>query len=154
MDRIYQGGYLISKIKQTSERIFDKKLKNHGIKDLNNAQGRILFNLWQEDHVPITELVKKTSLGKTTLTSMLKRLEERGYLVREEGKGDKRQTFISLTEKGKGIRKSYGDVSLEMLTLYYKGYSKEEIISFETMLEDILSHLTTYETGKEMKDHE
>ena len=154
MDRIYQGGYLISKIKQTSERIFDKKLKNHGIEDLNNAQGRILFNLWQEDHVPITELVKKTSLGKTTLTSMLKRLEERGYIRREEAVGDKRQTLISLTEKGQKIRKSYGDVSLEMLTLYYKGYSKEEIINFETMLEDIFSSLTAYERGREMKDHE
>ena len=153
MDHIYQGGYLISKIKQISERIFDKKLKEHGIHDLNNAQGRILFTLWQEDRIPITELVRKTSLGKTTLTSMLKRLEERGYILREEGDGDKRQTLISLTDKGREVKGRYGEVSLSMLTLYYKGYTKEEILCFEKMLEEIHTRLTAYEE-KEKKGEE
>ena len=148
MERIYQGGSLISKIKQISERLFDKKLRERGIADLNNAQGRILFNLWQEDGIPISELVKRTSLKKTTLTSMLQRLESSGYLIREGDGEDKRQTIISLTEKGQAVRKIYGDVSLEMLTLYYKGHTKEEIIAFETMLEEILFNLEAKEEGE------
>ncbi len=64
MNKLHEGGFLISKIKQITERIFDKKLKDFGI-DLNSAQGRIIFSLWQNDNVPISELARRTALGKT-----------------------------------------------------------------------------------------
>ena len=76
-----QGGFLIAKIHQLSGRIFSKLLKKHQI-EINPAQGRIMFVLWRNDNIPIQELAKKTSLSKTTLTSMLDRLEIMGYIVR------------------------------------------------------------------------
>jgi len=69
------GGFLISQIKQISGRIFEKLLSNAGVDAFNGAQGRILYVLWQEDNIPIAELSKKTGLAKTTLTSMLDRME-------------------------------------------------------------------------------
>ena len=59
-----QAGYLISKIHQTSERIFSKLLKEAEIDDINPAQGRILFALWKQDSVPITELAKETQTAQ------------------------------------------------------------------------------------------
>ncbi|MEE8419397.1 MAG: MarR family transcriptional regulator, partial [Dehalococcoidales bacterium] len=98
-----EGGFLISKIKQISGRIFDKKLKSHDINDLNTAQGRIIFSLLKNDNIPISELAKQTALGKTSLTSMLDRLDQRGYTVRKVDEKDKRKTIIALSEKSKSI---------------------------------------------------
>ena len=43
------GGFLVSKIKQLGDRIFEKILSEKNIDAFNGAQGRILYVLWQED---------------------------------------------------------------------------------------------------------
>jgi DNA-binding MarR family transcriptional regulator len=145
LERLREGGFLISKIKQTSARIFDKKLKNYDINDLNTAQGRIVFTLWQNDNIAISELARRTALGKTTLTSMLARLEQSGYIVRHVDERDRRIVLVSLTEKSKSLEGRHEAVSREMTSLFYEGLSKEEVDEFEKSLEHILSNLTKYE---------
>ena len=78
-----QGGFLIARIHQLAGRIFTRKLKEYNI-EINPAQGRMMFVLWREGEIPINELAKKTSLGKSTLTSMLDRLEASGFIPLQE----------------------------------------------------------------------
>jgi len=145
LEKLREGGFLISKIKQISGRIFDKKLKEYEITDLNTAQGRIVFSLWKNDNVPITELARKTALGKTTLTSMLTRLEQSGYIVRKVDVNDRRKTLVALSEKIKAIEDRHAAVSKEMTRLFYEGLSEEQIDEFEDVLRQILSNLIRYE---------
>ena len=145
MEKLREGGFLISKIKQISERIFDKKLKNYDITDLNTAQGRIIFSLWQNDNIAISELARETALGKTTLTSMLDRLEQSGYIVRNIDNKDKRKTLVALSEKSKSIENRHEAVSKEMASLFYEGLTENQIDEFESLLKHILSNLIEYE---------
>lgn len=135
------GGFLISQIKQVSGRIFEKLLSNAGVDAFNGAQGRILYVLWQEDNIPIAELSKKTGLAKTTLTSMLDRMEESGLLLRIFDKTDRRQIRIALTEQARSLSGKYDKVSQEMNEIYYAGFSDNEIIAFENTLRRILKNL-------------
>ena len=48
------GGFLVTKIKQLGDRIFEKILSEKNIDAFNGAQGRILYVLWQEDGISIT----------------------------------------------------------------------------------------------------
>ena len=50
------GGFLITKVKQLSDRVFEKILSEKNIDAFNGAQGRILYVLWQEDGIPIKAL--------------------------------------------------------------------------------------------------
>ena len=136
------GGFLISKIKQIQGRVFEKLLANHGISEFNGAQGRILFVLWEKDRITISELSKKTGLAKTTLTSMLDRLEETEYIQRIYDPADRRTVKIGLTEKAQGMQKKYNEVSEEMNTIFYKGFPENEILDFENYLGKILENLT------------
>jgi DNA-binding MarR family transcriptional regulator len=145
LGKIREGGFLISKIKQISERIFDKKLRQYGIGDLNTAQGRIIFSLWRQNNMPITELARRTALGKTTLTSMLDRLEQSGYVVSRADQKDKRKTIIALSEKSKLLERRYSAVSREMTALFYEGLSDKQIDEFEDSLRHILANLVKYE---------
>ena len=43
-----KGGFLVTKIKQLGDRIFEKILSEKNIDAFNGAQGRILYVLWQE----------------------------------------------------------------------------------------------------------
>ncbi|HEY5478516.1 MAG TPA: MarR family transcriptional regulator [Gaiellaceae bacterium] len=139
--RLREGGLLVSKIHQLSGRVFARKLREHGIEKINPAQGRILFVLWQGDGISIQELARRTSLGKSTLTSMLDRLERAGELKRVPAAGDRRKTLIRLTEKDRNMRDTYDRVSIEMTDLYYAGFRQAEIDAFEGALARILTNL-------------
>jgi DNA-binding MarR family transcriptional regulator len=140
-----QGGFLVSQIKQVGGRIFEKLLVSAGIEAFNGAQGRILYILWQNDAVPIVELARKTGLAKTTLTSMLDRMEAAHLIVRIFDKTDRRQIRISLTEKACELKEEYEKVSRKMNEIYYEGFTAEEIGGFEIMLRRILSNLNKKE---------
>lgn len=135
------GGFLISKIKQIQGRVFERMLDENGISEFNGAQGRILFVLWGTDNIPISELSKKTGLAKTTLTSMLDRLERSGHIRREPDAADRRAVRICLTESAEALREKYENVSAMMNEVFYKGFSDDEILAFEKGLGKILENL-------------
>ena len=140
-----EGGFLIARIHQLAGRLFAEKLKKYNLDEINPAQGRILFVLWQKDGISIRELAGKTSLGKSTLTSMLDRLEEAGYLERVPSIGDRRKIKIKLTERDRKLRNIYKKVSNEMTELFYDGFSAGEISEFEKYLRQIFNNLTAFE---------
>ncbi len=136
-----KGGFLIAKIHHLAGRIFAKKLQQHQI-EINPAQGRIMFVLWEKDGIAINELAEKTSLAKSTLTSMLDRLEEAGHLVRVRSEEDRRKVLIERTEKDRAWQETYVRVSREMAALFYAGFSESEIETFEAYLSRILDNLS------------
>ena len=85
------GGFLVTKIKQLGDRIFEKILSEKNIDAFNGAQGRILYVLWQEDGISIRSI--------TSLTTMLERMENQGLISRVQSETDKRKTLLFLTEK-------------------------------------------------------
>ena len=141
-----QAGFLMAKIRQVGERIFVRLSKQYGI-EINPAQGRIMFALWQKDGISINELAKKTQLKKSTMTSMLDRLEKIGYVKRQYSKTDRRKILIKRTEKDRIMEKKYVEVSEKMTKLFYKGFSKSQINCFENDLERILDNLTEFEAN-------
>jgi DNA-binding MarR family transcriptional regulator len=135
-----EGGFLVSKVHQLSGRIFNRLLRENGI-EFNSAQGRILFVLWQGDGIPIKELSERTRLSKSTLTSMLDRLEASGHILRGPSAEDRRAVLVSLTEENRRQRRLYDRVSEEMTGLFYEGFTQEEVEEFEGYLRRILENL-------------
>ncbi|MBT8223992.1 MAG: MarR family transcriptional regulator [Dactylosporangium sp.] len=144
MGGIRYGGILISKIHQLSGRIFDNMLKGRHI-DLNPAQGRILFALWERDSIPIHELARQTALTRSTLTRMLDRLEASGHVRREGIDGDRRQVLVRLTERSRTMSGEYREVSVAMAELFYQGFTELEIEECERYLRRILRNLAAAE---------
>ena len=109
-----KGGFLVTKIKQLGDRIFERILAEKNIDAFNGAQGRILYVLWQEDGVPIKIISEKSGLAITSLTTMLERMEKNGLISRKTDEADKRKTLLFLTDKTKELKEAYDSVSNEM----------------------------------------
>ena len=135
-----KGGTLLSQVHQVCARVWNKILRENNMADLEGARGRIIFALWGKDGVPIKSLCKKTSLDKSTLTGIIDRLERDGYIERKQSPSDKRSTLITLTGKEQEFEKYVKNVSNQMNKIFYKGFTDEEIIQFETMLQRILDN--------------
>ncbi|UYP44352.1 hypothetical protein NEF87_000637 [Candidatus Lokiarchaeum ossiferum] len=147
MKVVRKGGFLISRIHQISGRIFSKKLKEYNI-EINPGQGRILFALWEQDGISIRDLAKRTSLGKSTLSAMLKRMRNDGYLKIEHPVGNERKKLVYVLERSKEIEAGYQQISAEMNALYYKGFKNAEIDEFEAYLERLFTNLRKYSEEK------
>ena len=135
------GGFLVTKIKQLGDRIFEKVLAEKGIDAFNGAQGRILYVLWQQDGVPIKTVSDACGLAITSLTTMLERMERQGLIRRESDNQDRRKTLLFLTDQAKALRADYDAVSAQMGALYYQGFTEDEIRRFEEDLQRIQRNL-------------
>lgn len=141
------GGFYLSRAHQLSGRVFERILKQSGVETFNGPQGRILYVLWEQERLSITELAKHTSLAKTTLTSMLDRMEETGLVERIPDTKDRRQIFIAISGKAKRYKKIYNQISEKMNSIFYKGFDEKEILLLEKMLSRIIENLEYNETN-------
>ena len=71
---------------------------------LTYTQYIALLALWEYGPMHLDELGEKLMLDSGTLTPLLKKLEEKGYLIREKDPEDKRNLILSVSEKGFALR--------------------------------------------------
>lgn len=75
---------------------YEQQLRPFG---LTYSQYLVLLALWEEDNRTLHEIGRQLDLSSNTLTPLLKRLEQSGWVVRERSETDKRQLMVTLTEK-------------------------------------------------------
>jgi DNA-binding MarR family transcriptional regulator len=63
----------------------------------------VLMVLWEGDNLPVNDIAHRLLLETNTVTPLLQRMEKLGLVSRRKGEQDKRQQFVSLTEKGKAM---------------------------------------------------
>ena len=141
------GGFLITKLKQLHSRSLAQCITEQGIDAFSGEQGKILFVLWQKDKVTQKELASETGLAKNTITVMLEKMEKNNLIRRITDENDKRKSLVILTDYAKSLKKSFDEISDEMLKKVYKGFSEEEIDKYEGYLHRIIRNLEEKEEG-------
>ena len=71
---------------------------------LTYTQYVALVALWEQDGQTVGELGEKMFLESNTLTPILKKLEQSGFIERRRDSADERQVRIRLTAKGSELR--------------------------------------------------
>ncbi|OUS06418.1 MarR family transcriptional regulator [Gammaproteobacteria bacterium 54_18_T64] len=72
--------------------------------NLTYPQFLVMMSLWNKDGVFIKDLTTQTLLDAATLTAILKKLNNKGFLQYERSPKDKRAKVVILTETGKNLR--------------------------------------------------
>ena len=72
--------------------------------DLTYTQYITMMALWENKSMNVRELGLALFLDSGTLTPVLKKLENKGYLERKRSKEDERNLIVSVTEKGWELR--------------------------------------------------
>ena len=73
--------------------------------NLTYTQYLVMMVLWEEKKKSVRELGDCLYLDSGTLTPLLKKMEAKGYIVRERCLEDERCVIVSLTAKGEALRK-------------------------------------------------
>ncbi|WP_041714143.1 MarR family winged helix-turn-helix transcriptional regulator [Paraglaciecola sp. T6c] len=78
--------------------LYSKKLSKES--GLTSPQLIVMQEIANNDDVMVKDIANHINLSSATVTSILDRLEARGYVVRERSQIDKRKVGVRLTESG------------------------------------------------------
>jgi DNA-binding MarR family transcriptional regulator len=75
-----------------------------------------MLALWEKDNVTVKSLGERLHLDSGTLTPLLKKLEVKGFLVRERRSEDERNVYITLTVHGQALKKDAAKIPRQLLS--------------------------------------
>ena len=80
---------------------------------LTYTQYLVFLVLWERDGIPVGTIGEKLMLDNGTLSPLLKKLQQAGYVERRRSEEDERVVVITLTEKGRNLQQQAKDVPLK-----------------------------------------
>jgi DNA-binding MarR family transcriptional regulator len=72
---------------------------------LTHPQYLVMLALWEHEPLSVREMGRLLQLEPATLSPLLKRLEESGFVRRERDPADERALAVCLTERGRDLRR-------------------------------------------------
>jgi len=118
-------------------RAYDPYLKKLG---LTYAQYLVMLSLWEEDGVTISQISEKTFFDSGSLTPLIKRLTDKGYISVSSSKVDLRQKMVSLTKRG-GKLKDEALVLVDELSACFSSITYSESMTLKKILNKLTSDL-------------
>ena len=106
---------------------------------LTYTQYIVMMVLWENENVSSKQLSECVHLDYGTLTPVLKKLENTGYLTRERSADDERLLSISLTENGRELKKQALDIPPAIAKCM--GLSAEEFQTLYVLTYKALKHM-------------
>ncbi len=94
-------------------------------RDISYNDFHIIEAIGQKEPKSMTAIAKLMGVTTGTLTKAMDALTEKGYVVRERSKQDKRVVWVSLTGKGKGAHAHHEEFHRRMIA-HVKGQLTEQ----------------------------
>lgn len=105
--------------------------------DLTYTQYLCMLVLWEEQEISSKQLGQKLFLDSGTLTPLLRKLEDRGYITRSRCTKDARNLQIKLSKKGRELREEALSIPEHMACLSH--LSHEETAHLMQLLSKVLA---------------
>jgi MarR family transcriptional regulator, organic hydroperoxide resistance regulator len=108
---------------------------------LTYPQYLVLTALSENDGQTISEIADRLGLESSTITPLVKRLEQAGLLARQRNPEDERQVKVSMSKKGKDLHARTGCLTDELLKR--SGMTKNEMIAFNLQVQKLRDALAS-----------
>ena len=105
----------------------EKAIITEEFKDITNNDIHIIEAIGIEEPRRMSDIAKRRSVTVGTLTTNMNSLEDKGYIVRERSKTDKRVVLVTLTEKGRKAFYHHRDFHKKMIYSLVKDLDESEM---------------------------
>lgn len=131
MDNTFQ---LISKIYSGMNELVSSELRNEGLSGLASSHGTILISLFGGKRLTMNELASKIGKTPQTVTTLVRKLSDMGYIKIEKSEQDRRTTVVRLSNEGEQLKTFFEQASEKLFDTQYKGLSESEAAEFHRLL--------------------
>lgn len=91
-----------------------------------SSHGNILFQLSKNERMSMRELASAIHRDKSTVTALVNKLREQGYVEKIQSQQDSRVVFVCLTEKGRKYTADTQAISSSLNEKCFQGISEED----------------------------
>jgi DNA-binding MarR family transcriptional regulator len=119
----------------------ERKLKEY---DLSFGEQVIIMFLSANENVNQDTISKRYMIDKGMIAKTLNKLEEKGFVMREQNPNNKRENFVSLTQKGTDILDTMSSIYKEWNEIIYAGMSAEDIESLKRLTGMMAENVAKY----------
>lgn len=105
----------------------EKAIITEEFKDISNNDMHIIEAIGIEEPQSMSVIAKKRDITVGTLTTNMNSLEDKGYIIRERSKTDKRVVLASLTDKGRKAFFHHRDYHKHMIQAIVRNLDEEEM---------------------------
>ncbi|MDA1475828.1 MarR family winged helix-turn-helix transcriptional regulator [Bacillus changyiensis] len=99
-----------------------------------------LLLLWEHEQLTVKKMGELLYLDSGTLTPMLKRMEQHGFIKRERSSDDERSVIVSLTPTGLELKEKASHIPTEIMTR--TPLTSEELKHLSDVLRSFLQSIT------------
>jgi DNA-binding MarR family transcriptional regulator len=126
--------FVLSKANQKVYGTFKSRLRPYG---LTPMLALVLHALYEEEGLSAGELGKRLALDSATLSGVLDRMAESGWIIKNAVEADRRILNIQLTGKSRKCRDKFLQDTVEVNQDVLSMFSAEERLLFIRMLKDL-----------------
>jgi len=127
--------FLLAKAFQKAHGLVKKRLKPFG---LTNIQHLVLEGLWYQAGVTASELGKVLRLDKATLSGVLERMDEAGWIIKEQDANDKRVIRLHPSKQADELKTSLIEARQKANEELLVGFNLEEKVLLKRLLRDLI----------------
>lgn len=113
----------LSRTLAAANRFLMTRLRDEGLDSLVPSHGDILMYLFVHEDVTMHELALAIGREPSTVTCLVRKLANAGYVQTAKHDGDRRITYASLTERGRRLRGVFDEISTELVATQMTGVS-------------------------------
>lgn len=136
----------ISKIARIRSEVFEyieDELRKRGIEGLVVSHGNILNILYESNgQLTMKEISEGINRSKSTVTQLVDKLLKYGYVRKESYSGDKRYSYIILTEKGLNIKKDFQEISDDVVNIFFEDFKDNESEMLLSLLNRVINNFS------------
>lgn len=107
--------------------------------DLTYTQYITMMALWEKEEINVKDLGEILYLDSGTLTPVLKKLEQKGYICRNRSSEDERVLIVTLTPEGEKLKEKAVEIPGKINTCI--SLSKEEALTMYQLLHKLLQNM-------------
>ncbi|MFI3209138.1 MAG: MarR family transcriptional regulator [Eubacteriales bacterium] len=140
MEHMTSIGTLVKGITNEYEKHFNQLVTSSG---MTASQCSVLMYLYEtnKEYVNQKDIEAHLNLSNPTVTGLLKRLDEKGYILVVPNSQDKRKKNVYLTEQALDMQKRIAQSNRKMERAMVRGMKKSEVQCLHRYLEKVLYNI-------------
>ncbi|WMT43171.1 MarR family winged helix-turn-helix transcriptional regulator [Paenibacillus sp. D2_2] len=101
-------------------------MAKNGMEGIGTSHGDIIYALLNMPRMTMADISQRINKDKSTVTALVEKLVQLGYVTKERSQEDARVVYVALTPKGSELEQIFESISHNMLDVFYFNISDEE----------------------------
>lgn len=131
---------LMARIHEKINKRLIRTLQEAGIDDLSPSHADILAALFRKDRVTMAAVAQLIHRDKSTVTQLIKKLIQKGYVTIQANPQDRRSNLVCLTDQGKELEVVFQKISDQLYQSFYAHLKQEEVLQFKRLVRIIYNN--------------